>query len=111
MHTIQDNENLANQDQREKDELDREIVKIKSLSLEQMLKTLIANRERIMPEQVTLEYIREQRRHRFYRVTRYNIDSPSGGYSTIGLDVFTCEELNHIQRQIDEEIGNLIHNT
>lgn len=73
-------------------------------SLAQLLNRLIAEKDRITPEQVTVAYIRHQREKLFYGSSRYNISSSYGGHSLIGLTSLTRNESDRITKIIDEII-------
>jgi hypothetical protein len=70
--------------------------------LEKYLERLIAEREHVRPEQVTEEYIRNERARKIYPNVRYETDSGYGGYCTIGLQVLTRDEIDGAARRMDD---------
>jgi len=74
-------------------------------SLDAKLTRLICEEEGIPPEELTVSYIHEQREKRFYPTTRYDVDSDYGGYSTVGLKVFTGKELSELRRRVHKKLG------
>ena len=79
-----------------------------SESLDEKLTRLICEHEGISPDELTIDYIHKQREKRFYPNTRYDLDSIYGGYSTIGLKVYTLNELNEIKNQVHKKM-DLLH--
>jgi hypothetical protein len=75
---------------------------IKEETLDQLLTRLIAKKDNISEEQVTLEYIRQQRKEEFYPTTRYNVSSSYGGYCSHHLKFLTRQEIDERIKQ--EEI-------
>lgn len=67
--------------------MEREII------LNEYLKNLIAKKDCVKPEEVTLQYIHNQREKRIYPNTRY--DCP------IGLKSFTRNELEQLEEAVD----------
>lgn len=57
------------------------------------LKRLIAEVDEVKPEEVTVEYIREQRK-KLYRTLRFPCEE--------GLKSYTLDELDEIKREADE---------
>ena len=84
-----------------------ENLKKKIEALDYHLKCLIAEKEGIKPEEVTTDYILEQRRTRLYKTTRYDIGSDYGGYDLTGLKVYTGNELDDLEKQADDFFGSI----
>jgi len=78
-----------------------------AVSLDEYLTSLIAAEDGVSPETVTVEYIREQREHRFYPSTRYNIGSSYGGYDGTGLKFLTQEEFEALDQRLDAELAKI----
>jgi hypothetical protein len=91
----------------DREELMDEALKKKIEALDYRLKCLIAEKEGIKPEQVTVSYIREQREKRLYKTIRYNIGSEYGGYDLTGLKVFTGDELDDFEKHADEFFNSI----
>jgi hypothetical protein len=70
------------------------------------LKCLIAEKEGISPEQVSVRYIHEQREKRIYKTKRYDIGSDYGGYDSSGLTVLTGEQLDEIDDRADKFLSS-----
>ncbi len=66
---------------------------------------LIARREGVRPEDVTVEYIRLQRELRLYPTTRYNLSGTMGGYDPTGLLFLTRNEFDASERRVDAELA------
>jgi hypothetical protein len=73
-------------------------------SLEDFLTRRIATEEKINPDEVTVEYIHEQRKKRYYPNTRYNIGSDYSGYIHTGLKFLTGVEIEEIKKGADRFI-------
>ena len=71
------------------------------VDLDRIFRERIAELDGVKPEEVTVEYIRQQREKRIYPDARFNIYSSyvCGG---IGLAHFTRNELNRVERGVDE---------
>jgi hypothetical protein len=76
-------------------------------TLEELLTRLIATQEGIRQDEVTVEYIHEQRKQHLYPTIRYDIGTEYGGYSTEGLKFFTQDELEDIEQQVDRQLAKL----
>ncbi len=95
--------------------LDRTIEEIPPRTLDQYLRLLIAEEDGVRPEQVTVEYIHEQREKFLYPITRYNIGGRYGGYVGVGmtpsssvqdrLRFFTREELGALAQSVDARMA------
>ena len=68
---------------------------------------LIAKRDGVKPEEVTLEYIRERRKEPWYKKIRFDIGSDYGGYEVHGLKFYTEEEMEEMERRVDEKFAAL----
>ncbi len=68
--------------------------------LDTFLTNLIAKKEGISPEEVTIEYIHEQREKKIYPNTRYECGS--------GLTSYTRKELEEIQEKVDAEMEAIL---
>lgn len=74
-------------------------------NLGQYLTQLIAAADAVRPEEVTPEYIHEQRETRIYPHVRYNLGSDYGGYCSDGLEFLTVEEFNRLRQEIDSYLN------
>lgn len=80
-----------------------ELERIVSLEgLEKYFERLIAKKESVRPEDVTEEYIRNERSRKIYPVVRYDIDSNYGGYCSTGLMVLTRDEIKNATSQMEQ---------
>jgi hypothetical protein len=73
-------------------------------SLDDFLVRRIAEEEGVSPDEITVEYIHEQRKKRYYPTTRYNIGSDYSGYIHTGLRFLTGQEIEEIKKRADRFI-------
>lgn len=71
-------------------------------SLDVVLKQLIAARDGISPSDVTVEYIRRERKRRIYPGTRFAAGSRYGGYSTRRLRFRSRQEQARVTRAAEK---------
>jgi len=71
-------------------------------NLDSVFTRLIAEKEGIQPDKVTVAYIHAQREKRFYPKTRYNIGTEYSGYNTTGLKILTSNEFDEIEDRVDK---------
>jgi len=76
-------------------------------SLDDFLKRIIAEQDGITPEEVTPEYIRKRQQAEWYKRLRYEIGSDYGGYETSGLKFYTQEELDEMEKRVDDKFAGL----
>ena len=63
-----------------------------------LLKSWIAQKEGIRPQDVTLEYTRAQREARFYPGMQYDVDSDPAKFDVQWPKFFTDEQMEDIER-------------
>ena len=80
----------------------------KDESLDTLLRELIAAQDDVRPEEVTLDYIREQREKRFYPSVRYDTDSRYGGYNSRRLRSLTRDELDEVAAHVTERLKEVV---
>lgn len=93
--------------QRESENLCRPVAPLPAETLGVFLDRLIAARDGIRPEEVTLRYIHEQREKRLYPATRYEIGSSYGGYTIAGLRFLTLNEYKEIEERVEAKLAAL----
>jgi len=69
--------------------------------VDSLLSRLIAEKEGIYSEQVSVKYIHEKREKVLYKIKRYDICSTYGGYDLTGLKVLTGNELDEIEARTE----------
>jgi hypothetical protein len=69
--------------------------------LDSLFTRLIAEKENIPPEKVTVDYIHEQRKRRFYRKIKYKEGTEYSGYNTIGLSFLSGDEFDEMDKKIN----------
>ncbi len=75
-------------------------------AMDNYLKQLIADKDGIKPEQVSVRYIHEQREKYLYKTKRYDIGSDYGGYELSGLTVLTGTELDEIDGRAEKFLNS-----
>jgi hypothetical protein len=78
-----------------------------SRTIHEFFAALIARAEGIRPEDVTIEYIHEQRELRVYPQARPSIGSRYGGYGLRDMEIYTREELDAVRDRVDSELDKL----
>ena len=71
-----------------------------SMSLAMLLKTLISQREKKTPEEITVEYIRERRKALLYPNLIYDRASKLGGHISEGRLFFSHDELKRLEDKV-----------
>lgn len=79
----------------------------KSESLDEYLTRLISEKEGIKREEVTVEYMHQQRMNKIYPKAKFEIGSDYGGYDTTGLAVYSRDELDDIEKSVDKELKKI----
>ena len=79
----------------------------KEASLTTLLNHLIAAQDGVRPEDVTPTYIHQERERRFYRSTRYDVDSRYGGYDSRRLRSITRDEFDAIARRVSSQLSKI----
>jgi hypothetical protein len=77
------------------------------VSLDDLLTRLIAAQEGIRPEEVTTEYIHEQREARIYPAAKPNNGTTYGGYHAGRLRVFSRAEIDQLERDAEEKLREI----
>jgi hypothetical protein len=86
----------------------REILqKYKNVHLEELLQELIAAQDGVRPQDVTVDYIQNQREKRFYPNTRNDGDSKYGGYNSRRLRFLSRNEFDAISEKVAAELASL----
>jgi hypothetical protein len=78
----------------------------KGESLDSLFTRLIAEKEGVATEKITVEYIRQQREKRFYPFMRYDIGCDYGGYDD-DLHFYTRDEFDEIEKKVDEVMSHI----
>lgn len=76
--------------------------------LEELFKRLIAARDGVNTDDVTVQYIHEMREKKLYPTTRYDISSEYGGYDQTNLAVLTGQELDALAKDGEAKLEALI---
>ncbi len=75
--------------------------------LDSLFIKLIAEKDNVKPEKVTVEYIHEQREKKVYPKMRYEIGTDYSGYNETGLTFLSGEEFDEIEREANKFLDNL----
>jgi len=85
----------------------REVIK-KLQELDAYVTKMIASREGVKPENVSVRYIHEQREQHIYKTKRYDVGSSYGGYDVTGLKVLTGMELEAMEIRADKFLNSCV---
>ncbi len=72
-----------------------------NLELGSFFARIVAQRDGILPEQVTAAYIDEQREKKIYPTTKFDIGSDGRAYGT-GLRFYTLQQFDKIEKLVDK---------
>jgi hypothetical protein len=78
-----------------------------SSTLDDVLTALIAKKLDIRPDEVTMELLQSVLERRIYPSTRFSLGSEMGGYDASGVKVLSQDELDKMERDVDEALDAL----
>ncbi|MFA7062041.1 MAG: hypothetical protein WC156_14635 [Pedobacter sp.] len=81
---------------------------VRNLPLNTLLNQLISNHDHIRTDQVTIEYIRQQREAHVYPSTVFDIGSDYGGYDVTGLLFKTRDGFEKMEADVDQFLDNCL---
>ena len=87
--------------------LNDEISRLSSIRLDDILDQYIASNGGIEITDINFEYIMQRRINNIYPTIKYNIDSLYGGYSTLGLAIYSKVELDRIEENAETILFDL----
>lgn len=81
---------------------------VRKLPLSTLLDQLISNHDHIRADQVTIEYIRQQREANVYPTAVFDIGSDYGGYDGTGLIFKTREGFEKMESDVDRFLDDCL---